>query len=388
MNFLILGDGPEEEAWASALLALPDHRLEATFPGFETLGDVPRTTDFEEAMATRGLDAVIVGGKIEERGEWLRRVAAAGLAAICLHPPGDDSEAYYQVALSRQETGAIVVPYLPTRLHPAIAELRRALASHEIGAFRALRHESSARPEDGELARHVFARMVDVVRSLLGEIEAVTATGDPPGESPDVNLVVQLRGSQARRAELRAWAGPAEPARLILMGESGTLTFEYDRQFQQHARLIARDASGSERLTECASWDPHAATLGVLAELMAGRDAHPDLNDGTRAMELAEATVRSLRRGRTVDLYYEQVSESGNFKSVMTSTGCMLLLGILGVLPLALAGPALGLDWTLYIAYAIPPLLIVFILLQSLRFAAKDIPAQEPKHPEETAKSS
>jgi myo-inositol 2-dehydrogenase/D-chiro-inositol 1-dehydrogenase len=72
----------------------------------------------------------------------------------------------------------------------------------------------------------------------------------------------------------------------------------------------------------------------------------PDLLDGTRAMELVEATARSLRRGRTVDLHYERVSESGNFKSVMTSVGCVLLLLVLVALPVALIGPALGIGWT------------------------------------------
>ena len=41
--------------------------------------------------------------------------------------------------------------------------------------------------------RETFARAVDVIRALVGEIEALTATGDPPGEDPDLELVVQLR---------------------------------------------------------------------------------------------------------------------------------------------------------------------------------------------------
>ena len=56
----------------------------------------------------------------------------------------------------------------------------------------------------------------------------------------------------------------------------------------------------------------------------------------------------------------------------MTSVGCVLLLLVLVALPVALIGPALGIGWTLYIAYAIPPALIFFILLQSLRFAARE----------------
>ena len=154
------------------------------FPGFEEWADVPKARDLDDALATAGVEAVVIGGEAEFRAEALRRVAAVGLPAICLHPPGPDSEAYYQVALSRAETGAVLVPDLPLRLHPGIEALRRAMQGEDVGAFRALRHESPADGEGGDLTREVFARTVDVVRALLGEIQAVTATGDPPGEHP------------------------------------------------------------------------------------------------------------------------------------------------------------------------------------------------------------
>jgi myo-inositol 2-dehydrogenase/D-chiro-inositol 1-dehydrogenase len=384
MNFLILGDGPEELAWAEALVGHPEHRLWAVYPGFADprWSDVPRAGDFEEALAMGSVEAVVVGGRVEERGEWLRRVAAVGLPAICLHPPGDDSEAYYQVALSRAETGAVLVPDLPDRLHPGVAILERAQAAQELGAFRDIRLESPAAPvvgeeEDGDgegdLVRHVFARRVDLARALLGEIEAITATGDPPGDRPDVSLVTQLRGPQARRAEVRVWAGSAdEPSRLTLTGERGSLVLEFHPGSGDPARLVRRVSGEGETVSQLPPWDPHGAILAVLSDAAAGGDVHPNLLDGTRAMELAEATARSLRRGRTVDLHYEKISESANFKSVMTSTGCLLLIAILFLLPASLMGPALGLGWTIYIAYAIPPVLVLFFLLQSLRFAVRE----------------
>lgn len=375
MNFLILGDGAEEHDWAWAIRNEPEHELRAAYPGFDDLDDVPRPLDFEDALATAGVEAVLVGGDVDVRGEWLRRVAAAGLPAICLHPPGDDSEAYYQVALSHAETGAVLVPDLPERLHPGVARLRQALQTQELGAFRGIRYERTADPSEGDLARWVFPRAVDVVRALLGEIEAVTATGDPPGERPVDSLVVQLRGPESRRAEIRITAGASEPARLVVTGERGSLTLELDRSLSIPAQLVSRTPRGDTTVDEIAAWDPHSALLDILTRACRGERAHPDLQDGTRATELGEATVRSLRRGRTIDLHYEQISEAGNFKSVMTSTGCMLLMGILAVLPAALAGPVIGLDWTLYFAYAIPPVLVLFILLQSLRFAARDRPA-------------
>lgn len=392
MNFLILGDGAEELAWARHLAGHAQHRLLAAYPGFKgwggPSGDPERAgpatpRDFDDALALAGVEAVVVGGRPESRAEALRRVAAAGLPAICLHPPGPDSEAYYQVSLSREETGAVLVPDLPARLHPGVALLRRAIEGQDLGAFRGLRHESTAERGHDDLVRHDFSRRVDLVRSVLGEVEAVTATGAPPGDHPDEELVVHLRGPQARRAEIRIWAGPVEPARLVAVGAGGTLTFEFDPESHYPARLIRRAGSGAETVTELGPWDPREAILAVLADAIIRRDAHPDLLDGTRAMEVAEAVARSLRRGRTVDLHYEEISEVGTFKSVMTSLGCLVLLGALLAMVIAMVGPALGFARTLDLVYAIPPLLIAFVLLQALRFAVR-APKDDALRPDST----
>jgi myo-inositol 2-dehydrogenase/D-chiro-inositol 1-dehydrogenase len=55
----------------------------------------------------------------------------------------------------------------------------------------------------------------------------------------------------------------------------------------------------------------------------------------------------------------------------MTSTGCLIFLAALFVLPVAMVGPAVGMGWTLYIPYLIPPALVLFMLLQSLRLAIR-----------------
>ena len=388
MNVLILGNGREERAWAEWLLASREHRLVAVFPGFtkSSLADIPIATDLDDALARAGIDAAIVGGPIEDRGENLRRAAAEGLAIICLHPPGSDSEAYYQVALSRAETGAVIVPNLPLRLHPGVDSLREAIDSGELGTFRGLRFELPCTDTGTDLARVVVPQAVDVIRALIGEIEALTATGDPPGQHPDLELVVQLRGAEARRAELRIWSAPDELARLTLAAANGSLTLEFDPLLQQSSRLLQRSQLHGDQVNELEPWEPCQAVFGVLTESCvhgASTDLpSPNLHDATRAMELAEATVRSLRRGRTVDLHYESITEEANFKSVMTSTGCMILIGALIAVLVALSGPPLGFDWTIYIAYLIPPILVIFMVLQTLRFAVRkpDFSEGAPRH--------
>jgi myo-inositol 2-dehydrogenase/D-chiro-inositol 1-dehydrogenase len=378
MDFLILGDGLREREWARAIAEHERHHLIACCPGLDEYTDVPSMPDLDAALALADVQAVVVGGAPEFRAEALRRVAAAGLPAICLHPPGPDSEAYYQVSMSRAETGAVLVPDLPARLHPAVVKVRRALDDDELGSYRGISYEVSGAISEGDLARVEFARAVDVVRALLGEIEAVSAIGDPPGVAPDESLVVQLRGEGQRRAEVRLRAGRDGPSRLILTGEKGTLEIELPVDGDLPARLTRRARDGSETSITVEDWNPHHALLDVLERATRGEDAHPDLGDGTRAMEVAVGAIRSLRRGRTVDLHYEEISEAGTFKSVMTSVGCLVLFAVLFVLPVALAGPALGFGWTIYIAYLIPPLLIGFVFLQLLRFGIRDRKAGRP----------
>jgi predicted dehydrogenase len=381
MKILVIGDGENERAWAEWAVEQDDLDVVAVHPGFagESAFADSAIGDLDTALATPGLDAAIVGGPIEERAESLRRAAAEGLAIICLHPPGLDSEAYYQVAMSRHETGAVVVPDLPLRLHPGVDRLRTAMAEGTLGAFRSLRHEAPA-SADGGLVHAGFATAVDVVRALLGEIEALTANGDPPGVNPEHELIVHLRAEGGRRAEIRLSSEPTETARLTIVGALGSLSLEYDPYFEAPARLVQRTTTGNgEQATDLGLWNSHAAVFDALrvarAQAVDDRQApSPNLLDGTRSMELTEAVVRSLRRGRTIDLHYERISEAASFKSVMTSTGCMILLASLVVLPVALAGPALGFNQTIYIAYLIPPVLILFAVLQLLRFGIKPEP--------------
>jgi myo-inositol 2-dehydrogenase/D-chiro-inositol 1-dehydrogenase len=387
MNVLIVGDGPEEQSWAHFLADAPGIRLAAAFPGLKAFPGLPGGQDLDEALATAGIDAAVVGGSAELRAEALRRTAGAGLPIVALMPPGTNADPFYQIALSRHETGARVVPDLPGRLHPGVDAIRAAIDKSSLGEFRELRYEIPARRGAGDLVLDGFSCGVDVIRFCLGEIAAVTATGDPPGEHPSRALVVQTRGAESRRAEMRIVSDDEDPCQLTFYGSEGTLRLEHDPDWNGASRLIRRTPRDGETTTEIAPWDSHAAIFGALRRSVEGDDlAAPDLLDGTRAMELAEAVHRSLLRGRTVELDYEEMSEVGNFKSVMTGIGCGILLAILVVVPVALAGPALGMPWTIYLAWAIPPVLIAFVLLQLLRFGLK--PHREARPEPRTAEAA
>ena len=218
MNVLILGDGPEELSWADALRDHPRHRLAAACPGFKSMPGLPGGNDLDTALAMAGLDAVICGGDSALRAEGLRRAASTGMKAIALHPPGPNADPYYQVALSREENGAIVVPDLPARLHPGLATLEKAIRdASDVGGMAirytaisgmAVRYEVSVDPSHGDLLHHVLPRVLDVIRFLIGEVQAVTATGLPSNEDPSQGLTVHLRGEGDIHGEIRLSNGP------------------------------------------------------------------------------------------------------------------------------------------------------------------------------------
>lgn len=384
MNILILGGGDQERAWARWFRTRSPHRVVGLFPGFsdssedENAGDVPPAVDLDAALAIPGIDLVIVGGAPEFRMEALRRVAAIGAAAISLHPPGPDSEAYYQVSLSREETGAVIVPDAPWRLHPGVVEIIDAVGRKTFGGLVGVRLDAPiAEADDRDLAREVFPTAVDAVRAIAGEVEAVWAIGRPHGLAPRTALTVYLDMAGGVRSEINVRRADSTVHTLTVQFERGMMELQRDPRPGRFDRLDARPTVGGEQVVEFDHWDSHEAIFSILLRSIENRTVasqplpRPNLDDGIRAMEIAEGVVRSLRRERKVDLHYQSIAEEANFKSVMTSTGCLILLSVLLILPLALAGPSLGFPGLIYISYLIPVVLCGFIVLQALRFAVR-----------------
>jgi myo-inositol 2-dehydrogenase/D-chiro-inositol 1-dehydrogenase len=93
----------------------------------------------------------------------------------------------------------------------------------------------------------------------------------------------------------------------------------------------------------------------------------PTWLDACRSVELAETIARSLKRGRTIELHYEDFSEQSTFKGMMTSLGCGLLVAALFIMLLAAVGGRLGLPFARHWVTLLLLLLGSFLALQALR---------------------
>ena len=380
MNFAIIGNQAEERAWADLILVHPIHRLVAAYPGFEHLIDLPGHEGLESAIGLEGVNAVIVGGEPSQREAGLARAASSGLSVLAIHPPAEFADPYYSVELGRAESGAIVVPNLSGRLHPGIERLREVISQATQAGEKSIivRYEGSG--EEPPMVQ--FSRCVDTLQALIGGVDAVSASTDPPEAPPHdcERLNVRLRARLSGEAELTR--GGARRARLLVKSGSIGASLDFDPDLPEPAGRVVVKRGLIEESRNFAAWDPLSRLLETFEAAVAGEPVRPDLTDGMRSLELAEAVVRSVKRGRLIELHYEQVSEAGNFKAVMTSWGCLLLTLAIIALPIALAGPILGFNGTLVAAYAVPPLLILFLALQLLRFLAR---GPEPQARESTS---
>jgi len=99
------------------------------------------------------------------------------------------------------------------------------------------------------------------------------------------------------------------------------------------------------------------------------------LDAASATLELCEATARSIRRRRTVDVHFDAGTERSVFKSQMTAMGCGVLTWLLlGMVAYLIAGQLLTLpDWawhTARILWMVP--LVLFLVAQMLLPLTRD----------------
>ncbi|HEY1786271.1 MAG TPA: hypothetical protein VGG30_12005 [Pirellulales bacterium] len=396
MKLAILGADRETLAIARAMVSDPAFQLVAlseigSGPYAEALGALPSARgvvdNWEALLDSSWLDAVVVGSDPNEdrRAEQLRKFAQLGIPTLVAHPLFISMLVYYELDMVRREAGAIMLPYLPNRLHPAIAELKERLIADAAGGIGPLEQVSLERQMVDRSAAAVkaqFARDADLLQSLTGDLTHLGAMAGGGGTSFE-SLNIQMSGPSG---VLARWSvAPAEGAdsgRLVLVAPAGraVITMPADGS-AWHTELQA----GGERANRVwpENWSPARVALETLRAAIAGQSVHPDWLDAARSIELAQTIDRSLARGRTIELHHEEYNEAGNFKSLMTAGGCgVLLLGLLLLLVIGVVediGRAANLQLRLLAnwPYLLLALLAVFLLSQLLILALRPGPGSK-----------
>ena len=388
MNFALLGDDPAALPLLRAIAGSSEHRLaRAALAGpmeravRELIPEAELHSDWARLLLDRELNSVIVCGTNAGVLEGARHIAAAGTALMLLPQAGQGSTFAYELALVRDDTGVLLFPVFPRRVHPLRVRLRERIEAGRFGRILHLQMEREHRPaRDRGTATMSFAESdhallldADLLRDVGGDYDQVTALRS--GETPvGIALTtVTLAGPGLPEALWRLRPAAGEPKwRLTLTGERGTAVLSGGGELSE-----VRLETGDENHVS----EPGAAVFDVGDELLrqfeqaaGGAAFRPDWSDLTRAFEIVDASHRSVRRRRTIDLHFEETSERNQFKSHMAALGCgLLMLTLLGVVVLLIAGavfiiPA-GVMQVARVLVFLP--LFVFLGLQVLVFLAR-----------------
>ena len=163
-------------------------------------------------------------------------------------------------------------------------------------------------------------------------------------------------------------AGLPGPAwKLVAIGEQRTVVLSRGESTDEIA--IETDDIELQESLSTSTDSPAERVVRNCEAMVAGEPVDPGWGDLTHAFELVDASRRSVRRRRTIDVYFETASERSVFKTQMTAVGCGLLtLTFFAVLVLLVVGTLFdpGRTVMLILRGLVFLPLVLFLLLQVL----------------------
>lgn len=376
MRFALLGIDPPMLELALAVAASPDHELVWLWGAGGHLAVLmqaaPRATvasQWESLLADSSAEAVLVAadGAEEERAERLRRLAQAAIPAVVSHPIARSMLLYYELDMICQQSGGVLLPYIPGRWHPLWSDLQ-ALSFPGLSdgsAWETLAIERCCSGLQRGQILDGFVRDIELARGIAGDLLRVTAMAG----ADDRQLATLCVTAAGQQLVVRWSAVPGNPTRgvrAVLNGPCGQWEIEMPEDGTPW-RAAARLGPQAHQLAY-PEWKAAEASLPRLVQALTSQPSPPTWVDAARGMELADAVERSLQRGRTIDMHYGEHNEAETFKAVMSGAGCLMLALALVALLLGTLARGLGLRLADFWPYVLVGVLLVFLLAQTLRF--------------------
>jgi predicted dehydrogenase len=197
------------------------------------LAGVPRADAWEAIVDHRGSDAVLVGhdGWNEQRAEGVRKLVQAG-RTILLSQPIDLSMLFaYELEMIRRDSGARMIPFLPERLHPYLATLRREIeaslaSAGSIGSIEAVECTRRMGDRSRDIVLAQLARDGDLVRGLIGDPERISTLGGGDPERVWNTLSVGFSGATQVPLRWQVMRGDIAGLTIRLVGTEGSTSVE------------------------------------------------------------------------------------------------------------------------------------------------------------------
>lgn len=370
MHFAVVGDLAEAIFIIHAIHASDQHRL-ATCCVADGLAEevaarsipVSLASSPEGALLDEQAETVIVSYANSETSIHMARQVSQADRHVLVVPPLDASTAFsYELHLLLDESQYSIIP-LSGRWYLDPTSVERPL--FVLDGLRQITAEGKL-PESSQSD----AAQIHAIDAFCGcELAYDRITG------------MDLSGTDGNLLSRTVTLASANPEEASLPPAS--FLFKADSDQQSDVTLKFNSASGESELATALPLPQHSLlaerSLGMvdrLASQLQNRAAcEAGMAQFSNSLEISAGLAKSLRRRRTIDVYFDGISERGVFKTQMTAIGCGVLgyatFGLISYLIFAqLVAPP---NWVLQVARGIwfAPL-VIFLVAQLLLPIARE----------------
>ncbi|HTP47251.1 MAG TPA: inositol 2-dehydrogenase [Casimicrobiaceae bacterium] len=275
----------------------------------------------DQVFGDKAVRAVVIGSSTDTHAALIQRAAAAGKAIFCEKPVDLALARARECATAVARAGVLCMIGFQRRFDPTFSALKERLASGEIGEPEMLvvtSRDPGAPPVDyikvsGGIFKDMLIHDFDIFRWILGdEAASVYATGscltDPAiAKAGDIDsTAVTIRTKKGRLAQISTSrrAAYGYDQRFEVLGSKGMLQAGNHTPTEVTAATgvnVSRDKPEHFFLERYRV--AYAAEMAHFFEALAkGTPVRTTIEDGVKALELAEAATTSWREKRIVEL--------------------------------------------------------------------------------------
>lgn len=327
VRFGLLGAGRIGKVHARAVAGDPDARLVAVADAFEAAakelasayGTEVRSIDAIEKA--NDIDAVVICTPTDTHADLIERFARAGKAIFCEKPIDLDLARVEQCLGVVDETGATLMVGFNRRFDPHFAAVRKAIDDGTIGEVEMVTitsRDPGPPPHDyitrsGGIFRDMTIHDFDMARFLLGE--------EPVAVSAQASVLVDKKIGELGDYDSVSVLLRTASGKQCVISNSRRATYGYDQRIEVHGskgmvaaenqRPVSIEIANAGGYTRPPLHDffmtrytqAYANEIAAfIAAMSKGRKASPSGLDGLKALALADAALRSVKEGKTIDL--------------------------------------------------------------------------------------
>jgi myo-inositol 2-dehydrogenase/D-chiro-inositol 1-dehydrogenase len=278
-----------------------------------------RTVD--AALADEAVRAVIIASSTDTHAELIQKAAAAGKAVFCEKPVDLDVVRARACAHAVARSGVVCLIGFQRRYDPTFVALKRRLDAGEIGNAEMLiitSRDPAAPPIDyirrsGGIFKDMLIHDFDVFRWILNdEATSIYATGscliDPAiggaGDIDSTAVTIRTRHQRLVQISTSRRAAYGYDQRFEVLGATGMLQAGNHRPTEVFAHTV--EAISQDKPEPFFLERYRVAYAAEMEHFLEAMDKETPLratiNDGVKALELADAAMRSWREKRVIEL--------------------------------------------------------------------------------------